>query len=254
MARQQGLRLGLFARMGFIGMVVVGAIAGFASIDWQRAGALNVGPAQAAEKKTARSMPADQADATAQAGAKAGGTIEDLLAGDGVAKGAKPPKAADITGSISPTAVAKPSVGAVSGLPIPRFVSVKADKVNVRRGPSRDHDIAWIFQRSGLPVEITAEFETWRRIRDSDGTEGWVMHSMLSGRRTALVAPWSKGTTVDLHASDEEDSAVVAKLEPGVTAQIKECTGEWCRLDGDGFRGWVRQSDVWGAYPGEKVD
>src|ERR1700750_2734178 len=74
-----------------------------------------------------------------------------------------------------------------SGLPIPRFVSIKTDRVNVRGGPDKDHDVAWIYTRVGWPVEITAEFENWRRIRDSDGTEGWVYHSLLSGKRTGMV-------------------------------------------------------------------
>ena len=75
----------------------------------------------------------------------------------------------------------------------PRYVSLKTDRVNLREGPSKDHRTAWVFQRAGLPVEIVAEYETWRRIRDSEGTEGWVLHSLLSGRRTALVMPWAKG-------------------------------------------------------------
>ena len=75
-----------------------------------------------------------------------------------------------------------------SGLPIPRFVSLKAEKVNVRRGPSSDHPVAWVFQRKGLPVEIVAEFENWRRVRDSDGEEGWILQNMLSGKRTAVIA------------------------------------------------------------------
>ena len=76
-----------------------------------------------------------------------------------------------------------------SGLPVPRFVSLKADRVNVRGGPDKDHDVTFIYTRVGWPVEITAEFENWRRIRDSDGAEGWVYHSMLSGKRTAAVEP-----------------------------------------------------------------
>ncbi len=78
-----------------------------------------------------------------------------------------------------------------SGLPLPRFVSLKSDRVNVRAGPGQSHRVAWVFSRAGLPVEIVAEFENWRRIRDSDGSEGWVFHSLLSGRRTGVVAPWS---------------------------------------------------------------
>src|SRR5215470_13903432 len=88
--------------------------------------------------------------------------------------------------SVSTGFSAKDSVGS-SGLPVPRYVSLKSDHVNVRAGPTKDNDVAWIYTRSGLPVEITAEFENWRRVRDSEGAEGWVYHSLLSGRRTAVV-------------------------------------------------------------------
>ena len=87
----------------------------------------------------------------------------------------------------------RPAGGSGTGLPVPRYVSLKTDRVNLREGPSKDHRTAWVFQRAGLPVEIVAEYETWRRIRDSEGTEGWVLHSLLSGRRTALVMPWAQG-------------------------------------------------------------
>lgn len=93
----------------------------------------------------------------------------------------------------SPIAQAAQQTGPVTGLPVPRFVSLKSDRVNLREGPSKDHRTIWIFQRAGLPVEVTAEFDIWRRIRDSEGSEGWVLHSLLSGRRTAIVAPWKKG-------------------------------------------------------------
>jgi len=82
---------------------------------------------------------------------------------------------------------AKDSPVTTSGLPVPRYVSLKSDHVNVRAGPTKDNDVAWVYTRSGLPVEITAEFENWRRVRDSEGAEGWVYHSLLSGRRTAVI-------------------------------------------------------------------
>jgi SH3-like domain-containing protein len=74
-----------------------------------------------------------------------------------------------------------------SGLPVPRFVSLKAERVNVRSGPTKDNDVNWVYTRAGLPVEIIAEYDNWRRIRDWEGGEGWVLHSLLSGRRTALI-------------------------------------------------------------------
>ncbi|WP_244644634.1 SH3 domain-containing protein [Azorhizobium oxalatiphilum] len=141
-----------------------------------------------------------------------------------------------------------------TGLPVPRFVSLKADRVNVRNGPNRDQDVAWIFTRAGLPVEITAEFETWRRIRDADGSEGWVYHSMLSGRRTALVTPWTKGAPVTLREKPEAESRAVARLEPSVLGVVKSCDGKWCRITGEGYDGYVEQGKLWGVYPNEKVD
>ena len=84
-------------------------------------------------------------------------------------------------------------LGSATGLPLPRYASLKTDRVNLREGPSKDHATKWVFQRAGLPVEITAEFETWRKVRDSEGAEGWVLHSLLSGRRTALIGPGKKG-------------------------------------------------------------
>ncbi len=100
-------------------------------------------------------------------------------------------------------ASARLQVGSSTGLPLPRYVSLKSDKVNLREGPSKDHRTTWVFERAGLPVEITAESDNWRRIRDSEGTEGWVLQSLLSGRRTALVAPWKK-ETLDLYAKPSE--------------------------------------------------
>jgi len=149
---------------------------------------------------------------------------------------------------------AKGPVGRTSGLPVPRFLSLKADKVNVRSGPTRDHAVAWVFTRAGLPVEVTAEFETWRRIRDSDGAEGWVYHSMLSGRRTALVSPWSKDQATPLYAAPEKDASLRARLEPGVLGKVEHCDGKWCRFFDSGFDGFVEQDRLWGVYPGEKID
>jgi SH3-like domain-containing protein len=147
------------------------------------------------------------------------------------------------------------AIGAQSGLPLPRFVSLKADRVNVRSGPSKDHEVAWVYTRAGLPVEITAEFENWRRIRDWEGAEGWVYHSLLSGRRTALIAK-SKANPglAPLRASPAADSAAKAELEPGVLGAVKRCSDAWCRLHGEGFDGWVAQERLWGVYPDEKID
>jgi SH3-like domain-containing protein len=158
-------------------------------------------------------------------------------------------------------ATPEPTTGKATGLPVPRYVSLKTDRVNLREGPSKDHRTAWVFQRAGLPVEITAEFETWRRIRDSEGTEGWVLHSLLSGRRTALVTPWAKGEAqpLPLYERADERAEVVARLQPGVIANVRQCTGAWCRIivvnpkERD-FTGFVRQDRLWGVYPNETLE
>ena len=144
--------------------------------------------------------------------------------------------------------------GNASGLPVPRFVSLKSDRVNVRGGPTKDHDVAWVFTRAGLPVEITAEFENWRRIRDGEGAEGWVYHSLLSGRRTATVVPKAKHDLVPLCDRPDEGCTTVAKLQAGVLASVKRCNGSWCYLASSKFEGWVEQYRLWGAYPNEKVE
>jgi len=144
--------------------------------------------------------------------------------------------------------------GSATGLPLPRYVSLKSDRVNLREGPAKDHRTTWVFQRAGLPVEITAEFETWRRIRDSEGSEGWVLHSLLSGRRTALVAPWKKGEDFPLYDKPSDDADIRARLQANVVANVRRCDGKWCRLTGKGYDGYFPQTLLWGVYPGEKVE
>lgn len=149
---------------------------------------------------------------------------------------------------------ARESGQTTSGLPLPRYVSLKSDHVNVRAGPTKDNDVAWVYTRSGLPVEITAEFENWRRVRDSEGAEGWVYHSLLSGRRTAVITMKAKDELAPLYDRADPTSAVAARLQAGVVAQVKKCTAGWCRVTGNGFDGWIEQQRLWGVYADEKVD
>jgi SH3-like domain-containing protein len=145
------------------------------------------------------------------------------------------------------------ALGPSTGLRIPRYVSLKYDRVNLREGPSKDHRTAWIFQRAGLPVEVTAEFDTWRRIRDSEGAEGWVQQSLLSGRRTALVAPWKKTEVLPIRVKAGGGSDVAAKIQSGVLGNVRGCENGWCRIFGDGFDGYIEQANLWGVYPDEKL-
>jgi SH3-like domain-containing protein len=124
----------------------------------------------------------------------------------------------------------------------------------VRGGPTRDHDVTFVYTRAGLPVEITAESDNWRRIRDWEGSEGWVYHSLLSGRRTAVVTPKDKKDLVVLYDKADSGGATVARLQSGVLASVKRCTGTWCHIVGAGFDGWVVQEQLWGVYPNEKVE
>ena len=150
-------------------------------------------------------------------------------------------------------ALAQSTTGA-SGLPLPRFVSLKARRVNLRIGPSRDYAVEWLYTRSGIPMEIIQEYDHWRRVRDTDGTEGWIHKSLLTGERTASVAPWKRGSDdvyVHMRTRPQKNAKLVAKLEPGVVVKIRECNGTWCQAEINSIRGWLSQNEIWGAYPGE---
>ena len=152
----------------------------------------------------------------------------------------------------SPALAQTASVGP-SGLPLPRFVSLKSSKVNLRIGPGLNYPVDWLYLKAGVPMEIIQEYDNWRRVRDADGAEGWINQSLLSGRRTAIAAPWQRGkeTELLLRAEPDTTSRIVAKLEPGVIGTIKGCNGQWCEMEFSGHRGWLSQTQIWGAYPGE---
>lgn len=148
-------------------------------------------------------------------------------------------------------------VGA-SGLAIPRFVSLKSDRVNLRRGPSTDYPTLWVYRRAGLPLEVVSEHEGWRQVRDADGASGWVLQSMLSGRRTALVLPWEvkpdkPAPLVAIRAEGHDTGEVLANVEAGTIANVRSCDGRWCQVFVGDFRGFVEQKKLWGVYDGESV-
>jgi SH3-like domain-containing protein len=154
---------------------------------------------------------------------------------------------------LAPCAALADPVGPVTKLPLPRFASLKTDRVNLREGPSKDHATKWVYERAGLPVEITAEFEIWRRVRDSEGIDGWVLHSLLSGRRTGLVTPNKKGENSKLYARASTSADLAATLQSGVIVNLRNCDGAWCLVEGDGFKGYIEQEKLWGVYPDEKI-
>jgi SH3-like domain-containing protein len=145
------------------------------------------------------------------------------------------------------------AAGTVTGLPIPRFVSLKADEVNARVGPGGEYQIAWVFRRAGLPVEVLAEFDTWRQVRDSEGGTGWVAAALTSARRTAVVAPWVKTRTLVQLTASRGGGGTVAQVEPGAIVDIVQCDGADCEVYAGKQKGWAPQKTLWGVYPGEKV-
>ncbi|MCW5715445.1 MAG: hypothetical protein KIT43_13120 [Bauldia sp.] len=143
--------------------------------------------------------------------------------------------------------------GQTTGLPIPRFVSLAAAQVNVRNGPGSEYPIAWQFVRARYPVEVVNEYDNWRRIRDINGDMGWVLGTLLSAERTAIVRG-EAGTTANLYAQPTTTSAVTYVLQAGVQASINQCNNGWCRLVDARFNGWIEQTLLWGTYPNERVE
>jgi SH3-like domain-containing protein len=139
-----------------------------------------------------------------------------------------------------------------SGLPLPRFVSLRAAEVNMRTGPGVQYPVEWVYRRQSLPMEVIAEYGTWRKVRDWQGTQGWVHQSMLSGRRAMIVT----GKVRTVRGSQSTKSAAIAKVEPGVIGQLVECPreGSWCRIDVDGREGWLRRVEFWGIYRSEALE
>lgn len=158
--------------------------------------------------------------------------------------------------TVEPAAPAAAPAG--SGLPVPRFVSLKSDRVNLRNGPSTEYPTGWVFRRAGLPLEVIKEFDAWRQVRDAEGATGWVLQSLLSGRRTALILPWElkAGSTppqVPIRAGEGENAVIVASVEAGVIANLHGCDGRWCRVTIDAYTGYIEQKKLWGVYEGETI-
>lgn len=136
-----------------------------------------------------------------------------------------------------------------TGLPLPRFVSLRAAEVNLRAGPGTRYPIDWVYRRSGMPVEIIDEFDTWRRIRDWQGTEGWIHQSMVQGRRSVLIT----GQLRTLRRKPEAEAPGVAQLEAGVVGTLEGCRGDWCEIAAGGYSGWLPRNTFYGLYPGEEM-
>ena len=143
-----------------------------------------------------------------------------------------------------------PSRGQVTNLPLPRYVTLKTDEGNARRGPGLTHRIDWVFKRAGMPLKVTAEYENWRRIEDQEGLGGWVHYSLLSGVRSVLI----QAELADFRSAPDTAAEVVLRAERGVIAKIVECNPDWCRLSVDGEKGWVSKAALWGVESGEIIE
>ncbi len=150
-----------------------------------------------------------------------------------------------------------------SGLPLPRFATTRSEPINVRVGPGTKYDVAWTYLKSGIPVEIVQEFDTWRKIRDVDGTEGWVHQNLLSGTRAGYATPLMANGEIALRSNRSDEGSVRARLGPGFKVVIKECDGDWCEVTASqhdpnqrstSYSGFMRQEELWGVYPAEVFD
>lgn len=157
---------------------------------------------------------------------------------------AKPMSEIEAVRPIAPPIVA-------TGMPVPRWVTIKPERVNVRRGPSLDMDVLWTYVRPGLPVEITAEYGPWRRIRDSEGGVGWVKAQMLDGDRNVLITGRVNAAILGVAKSDAD---AVAYAQPGLIAKLVSCHGEWCEISARGYEGFVARDKLWGVHEDEAVN
>lgn len=144
----------------------------------------------------------------------------------------------------------EPQKGQVTNLPIPRYVSLKVKEANARRGPSLSHKIDWIYKRQNMPLEIYAEYENWRRVRDFEGLGGWVHYTLLSGIRYVLI----KNELLEMRLLPSIDAQVIAKVPQYNIAILDKCNKDWCRIIDDGYKGWVPKNGIWGVYENELKD
>jgi SH3-like domain-containing protein len=192
-------------------------------------------PQQGQQAGQPRPRAAPAAGAAAAAGAVAAGAV-----------------AAARPGASAPAEPAPPRLGSATGLPLPRYAALGSNQVNLRIGPDLRYPVEWTYQRRDLPVLIIDEHQIWRRIRDPEGTEGWVQRPLLSSRRTFLV----RGEERVLRRRAEEEAAPVARLKPGVIGRLRRCpeASAWCEVQVGEYRGWLKRSDIWGVAPDEAVN
>ena len=138
-----------------------------------------------------------------------------------------------------------------TNLKLPRWAALQGEKTYVRAGPGLKYPIKWIFKKEGLPVEIVQEFDSWRKIKDHEGGEGWVHQTLLTGARSVII---QADGLVPMRDARQVEARMIARVEPQVVARVERCTPAWCRIQADGFRGWVERNFLWGIYEGEVLN
>ena len=237
---------GFRAAIGAMASLMIGAGAPMAQVSGEATATLSP-PAAAADQTGLAASPrpkprpgtAPAAEATVETAPAATPAPAEAPAEtptETTAKAAKPPR--------------DPSKGAVTNLPIPRFVSLKGNEGNARRGPSLTHRIDWVFTTSGMPLKVTAEHENWRRVEDAEGMGGWVHYALLSGVRSALVT----ADMAEFRTKPTRSAGVAFQAERGVTGRHLECDPDWCRMNIQGEKGWIEKTALWGVIPGEVLE
>ncbi len=166
-----------------------------------------------------------------------------------------PGEAGQAAATAAPQVMPEREPGQSTGLPVPRFVSLKSGRANVRRGPGTDFPIDWVYRKSGVPLEVIAESGNWRRIRDHESDGGWIWHTMLAGERSAIVeGSAADGEPAALLSLPDVTSEIVAYAEEGLVVRVTTCKAGWCYLEVRGYEGWLPQTLLWGVYPGEEFE
>lgn len=137
-----------------------------------------------------------------------------------------------------------------SGLPVPRFVTLKSDEVNMRVGPGREYKLSWVYKQKNLPLKVIAEFDVWRKVIDHEGTTGWVHSQLVTLKRYALI----QSRLTKLYRKADETSPVIAVADKGVLLELQICEPLWCRVASDDLRAFVRRDDIWGVLDTETLN
>jgi SH3-like domain-containing protein len=155
------------------------------------------------------------------------------------------------------------NTGLVTGLPLPRFITLKFSETNLRKGPNSSYPIIWVYKQKGYPMEVIEEFENWRKIKDIEDNEGWVHENLISGARSVIINDAKYQNPLSIYSAlnrelivfryPDEQSYPMLRVEVGVIAKLRKCELVWCKIQVEDVSGWVRKENLWGVYPEEIV-